>query len=85
VRTIRQDNTIRITVQDDGVGFDKKILKTKGSGGMGLFSISERMTQIGGFAEVKTKIGSGTVITLTAPLKKELARKKISPITNHEI
>lgn len=84
IRTIKRGSTIRISVQDDGVGFDTKILKTKGSRGMGLFSISERLTQIGGSADVKSKIGSGTLITLVAPLKQESAKKTISPITNLE-
>jgi signal transduction histidine kinase len=69
VRTAKRDNIIRITVQDDGIGFDTAILKNRGSGGLGLFSISERLTQIGGNAQVKSKIGSGTVVTLEAPLK----------------
>ncbi len=85
IRTMREGNTIRVTVQDDGVGFDTTILKNKGLGGLGLFSISERLTQIGGYAQVKSKIGSGTVITITAPLKQRLAKKNISPITNHEL
>jgi PAS domain S-box-containing protein len=84
VSTIRRGRTIRITVQDDGVGFDKKILKTKGSEGMGLFSIGERITQVGGSAEVKSKIGGGTVITLAAPLKQKSVKNTISPITNLE-
>jgi signal transduction histidine kinase len=83
VSTIRRSSTIRITVKDDGVGFDTKVLKTKGSMGVGLFSIGERLTQIGGLAEVKSKIGLGTIITITAPLKQESAKKTISPITNH--
>jgi PAS domain S-box-containing protein len=85
VRTVRRGSTIRITVQDDGVGFDTKALKTKGSGGLGLFSIGERLIQIGGLAEVKSKIGLGTLITITAPLKQESGKKTISPITNLEL
>ena len=69
VRTAKRDNIIRIIVQDDGVGFDTAMLKNRGSGGLGLFSISERLMQIGGNAQIKSKIGSGTVITLVAPLK----------------
>jgi len=33
VRTVKRDDIIRITVQDDGVGFDTAILKNRGSGG----------------------------------------------------
>jgi PAS domain S-box-containing protein len=70
VRTVKRDDIIRITVQDDGVGFDTAILKNRGSGGLGLFSISERLMQIGGNAQIKSKIGSGTIIILEAPLNK---------------
>jgi signal transduction histidine kinase len=70
IRTIKQDNILHITVQDDGIGFDTTILKNRGSGGLGLFSISERLMQIGGNAQIKSKIGSGTIIILEAPLNK---------------
>ena len=85
IRTIKQDNILHITVQDDGIGFDTTILKNRGSGGLGLFSISERLKQIGGYSEVKSKIGSGTVIIIAAPLKQGSVENNISPITNHEL
>jgi PAS domain S-box-containing protein len=85
VSTVKQDRTIRITVQDDGTGFDTKIIKTRSSKGLGLFSINERLIQIGGSAEVESKIGQGTVITITAPLRQESRKKIISPITNQEV
>jgi signal transduction histidine kinase len=85
VSTIKRGRTISISVQDDGAGFDTKILKTEKSKGVGLFSINERLIQIGGSAEVKSKIGQGTHITITAPLKRASEKKAISPITNLEI
>ena len=37
--------------------------------GFGLFSIHENLSQFGGNAEVKSKVGQGTLVVLTAPLK----------------
>jgi len=85
VSTIKWRRTIRITVQDDGAGFDTKILKTKRSRGVGLFSINERLIHIGGSSEVKSKIGQGTAITITAPVRQESRKKTTSQITDQEV
>ena len=67
----RRDNKISITVNDDGRGFD--ILKTQKmavkKGGFGLFSIRERLEQIGGKMEINSKPGRGTTVKIEAPLK----------------
>jgi PAS domain S-box-containing protein len=72
VSTRREDNIIRIIVEDDGVGFsipeDKSLAKI---GGFGLFSIHERLKYLKGDFEVESKPGQGTRITLVAPLTKE--------------
>lgn len=67
----KQDKMVRITVSDDGVGFDQKILKSKKIKGIGFFSIREIISQIGGTLEIESKNGNGTSVTLVAPLKKE--------------
>jgi len=85
VITIKRGNTIRITVQDDGSGFDTKNLKPNSSGGVGLFSINERLLQIGGSSEIRSKIGLGTKIIITAPLKKESEKKPVTPIADLEL
>jgi PAS domain S-box-containing protein len=67
----RVDNDIQVTVEDDGKGLDVSAL----SGwairpkGLGLFSVRERLTHIGGRFEIESKRGKGTRATLTAPLK----------------
>jgi signal transduction histidine kinase len=68
VQIARQDKRIKIAVSDDGAGFDTGILNKKGSRGFGLFSIGERLSDVDGFIEIQSKIGEGTIITLTAPL-----------------
>jgi signal transduction histidine kinase len=78
VSTRRVGNEIRVSVNDDGVGFD---ISQTGShdyktGGFGLFSIRERLGHIGGRLEVESKPGVGTRVTLTAPIDQESQNDK---------
>jgi len=62
---------IHFSVEDDGVGFDfteVASIATK-TGGFGLFSIRERLEQIGGELEIESEPGHGTKVTIMAPLK----------------
>jgi len=61
------------SVEDDGGGFDpKKVAATAvRKGGFGLFSIRERLEQLGGHLEIESAPGCGTKATLIAPLKQE--------------
>jgi PAS domain S-box-containing protein len=67
----RVDDEIRIEIEDDGKGFD--ILSegpySVASGGFGLFSIRERLGHMGGHFDIESKLGRGTRVTLSAPLK----------------
>jgi PAS domain S-box-containing protein len=61
----------RITVVDEGLGFDPGRIWTGGDtgSGFGLFSIRERLGSLGGRAEVYSIPGQGTRVSLCAPLK----------------
>ena len=61
---------IRVTVEDDGVGFDASKISAdeQAVGGFGLFNIRERLDHIGGQVKIDSRPGGGTRITLTAPL-----------------
>ncbi|MCF7955095.1 MAG: PAS domain S-box protein [Phycisphaerae bacterium] len=69
----KEGDRIKVVVEDDGAGFD--IAENHGGSdltkGFGLFSIHENLSQLGGNAEVKSVVGQGTVVVLTAPLKNE--------------
>ena len=67
--TSRDGDTIRITVEDDGIGFDiSKIGPHTGrTGGFGLLNIRERLNYLGGHITIDSQLGHGTRITLTAP------------------
>jgi signal transduction histidine kinase len=71
--SIRRDgDNIRISVEDDGIGFDtaKFSPNLEGTGGFGLFSIYEQLTYLGGDIEIKSKPGCGTQVTFVAPMQK---------------
>jgi len=64
------DDTLRVTVTDQGIGFDPSILFNRSNSqrtGMGLFSIRERLMLLGGRLEVESSPGQGTRFYLVAP------------------
>jgi signal transduction histidine kinase len=71
--SIRRDGKdVRINVEDDGVGFHASEIGSYISRtGFGLFSIRERLNYIGGYLEVESEPGHGTLVTLVAPMKIE--------------
>ena len=70
VSTRRVGNKIRVSVEDDGVGFDVSQIRSQDyrTGGLGLFNIRERLGYIGGGIDINSKPGGGTQITLVAPI-----------------
>jgi signal transduction histidine kinase len=67
----REGDRIGIDVEDNGVGFEVSASGTSSSGdrGFGLFSIRERLSHLGGECLVHCEPGSGTQVTLVAPLR----------------
>jgi signal transduction histidine kinase len=68
---------LRITVEDDGVGFDASQLTAnmRKNKGFGLFSIRERLSYIGGTIDIESEPGVGTKIVITAPAKQRSGEK----------
>ena len=70
--TVRRttDENLRITVSDEGPGFDPATLGRGGDAarGFGLFSIRERLGLLGGSMEIDSAPGGSSRFTLTAPL-----------------
>ncbi len=64
---------IRVSVEDDGVGFDSAGAESliTGKDAFGLFSIRERLEHLGGNLEIDSSPGCGCRITITSPLKRE--------------
>ena len=69
----RNDNYVRIVVEDDGVGFDYFPIGShwREITGFGLFSIRERLGHLGGHTHITSNPGLGTKIILLAPLKRD--------------
>jgi PAS domain S-box-containing protein len=70
LRISRTDQRIRMVVEDNGKGFDVARLKeiSRRKEGVGLFSIRERLTHVGGTFDIESQPGEGTTVILTAPL-----------------
>ena len=60
------DDSICLTVKDDGVGFDPVEVRNKP--GLGLSSMRERVQLIQGEFSIKSPPGNGTVINVCVPL-----------------
>ena len=66
-----RDSGILVSVADDGRGFDTSATRAGRAGGFGLFSIRERLRDMGGRLTVQSKTGEGTRAVLEAPLSQE--------------
>lgn len=65
VRMVYQDNVARVTVQDDGNGFEAEA----GKGRLGIVGMRERMSLIGGELEIDSGETKGTTVTAYLPLE----------------
>ena len=68
VETLRLGERIVVSVSDAGVGVDPALLSATPRRGLGLLSVRERLSFIGGTAEVRSVPGDGTVAVLSALL-----------------
>lgn len=64
----QQDNVIRLTVEDDGIGFDTNARQHQLT--FGLIGIKERTSMLQGECAIYSKQGEGTRIEVSIPLKK---------------
>jgi len=78
VSTRRVGGQIRVSVEDDGIGFDISQARSRQyrTDGFGLFSIRERLSIIGGHLDIESKPSRGTQITLIAPINQEVQDNK---------
>ena len=60
----RLGGDLMIMVTDDGVGFDPATVRR----GLGLDNLTNRTAQVGGNADVRSQVGSGTTVTLRLPI-----------------
>ncbi|TXH28791.1 MAG: ATPase, partial [Mycobacterium sp.] len=60
----------RLEIIDNGIGFDtfERPLGADETGGYGLLSMAERAEIVGGRLNIRSRPGSGTIVTATIPL-----------------
>ena len=59
----REETQVRVSIQDDGAGFDPA-----GERGMGILGMEERVKNLGGVFRIDSKKGGGTIVSLLLPL-----------------
>jgi PAS domain S-box-containing protein len=66
----QQGAFVRLVIQDDGIGLDLEHLpvRRRGTGGLGLLSMRERATHVGGTLEVASGRRAGTRIEVRVPV-----------------
>jgi signal transduction histidine kinase len=67
IDVIRNGNHLRLSIQDDGSGFDPRHQR-----GLGLLGMQERITHLGGEFNVQSEAGRGTRIEIVIPLEASL-------------
>ena len=70
----KSGDRICVSVEDDGVGFNPVEVTSRATerAEFGLFSIRQRLEQLGGHFEIESEPGRGSKITMTAPLRHEM-------------
>jgi len=73
----QQEQQILLTVKDQGKGFDPGILNMNDgrAGGYGLFQIRERLSLMGGYIEIDSRLGSGCSFHIVFPISSETSEK----------
>lgn len=71
-------DTLRITVEDDGEGFDPASIRHGDRRGLGLIGMRERASHLHGVVQVDSTPGRGTRITVELPVRRSTDRMTIA-------
>ncbi|MDB5082384.1 MAG: hypothetical protein JWP00_4308 [Chloroflexi bacterium] len=65
-----QDSRVIFNIRDDGKGFEvpDDLTNLARRGGMGVLSMRQRACSVGGFLNIKSELGQGTVLSLEMPV-----------------
>ena len=72
VRLVRDEATVELHVQDDGIGFEATAHRSAAGGGarrLGLQGMRERAALLGGSVEIESPPGGGTTIAVRFPVR----------------
>jgi two-component system nitrate/nitrite sensor histidine kinase NarX len=70
VRLQRQDDVVRVIIEDDGRGWEPKAVLAADPTHVGLEIMRERAENLRGTLEIATTPGRGTCVTATVPLER---------------
>jgi signal transduction histidine kinase len=62
----RRDSAVAAVIEDDGGGFDQRVVR---EGGVGLLGMRERLALLDGRLEIETRPGAGTTLVAEVPLR----------------
>jgi len=68
VRMTAEANNLTVRIADDGIGFDPALVSPKLNSGAGLLGMRERASIARARLTVESRLGSGSVVTLTLPI-----------------
>ncbi|MCP4763191.1 MAG: HAMP domain-containing protein [archaeon] len=68
VELLKNENTVLLTFEDNGVGFNMTAIKSNHFGSFGLYGLSERCKNMGGSAQISSIPGKGTKAVLSIPI-----------------
>jgi two-component system nitrate/nitrite sensor histidine kinase NarX len=73
----REENHIRITVEDRGRGFEMSQVQRRGQSGFGLTIMQERAESIGGTVELDSNSGQGVRLNIWIPVSASLVNSSV--------
>jgi signal transduction histidine kinase len=83
VRLLESGGRLRVTIRDNGMGFEPDRLHATPEGrGLGLLGNAERMAQIGGTFTIRSRPGEGAVVILEAPRFPRRSGAEVTPQTS---
>ena len=78
VSTVREDDAHKITIRDNGVGFDVKDEEAAEGSHIGIRNVKDRIEQMcGGKMILQSEVGKGSSVTLLIPDRNEKMQKEI--------
>jgi signal transduction histidine kinase len=80
VRLKQTESDIVITIKDDGIGFNEKMVEARSmniESGRGFFNMYERTEYISGHLDIKSAPGQGTTVTLSVPVRSSVAVEEV--------
>jgi signal transduction histidine kinase len=71
LKAVDEADQLVIHIKDQGVGFEVQSVQERQSqnGNVGLVSIKERLSLLGGHMQIDSQVGQGTEVTVVIPLQ----------------